>query len=106
MTAKSADGKSNAKGGYLQPVELVYGQNNSSMYSVDLHRLSVAVADEAPFKLKLIAPKVPLVKGGEMKLKVVAERSKDFKGSINVRDGVQPARRRVGRRRGYAGRQG
>ena len=85
MTAQSADGKSNAKGGYLQPVELVYGQNNSSMYGVDLHRLSVAVADEAPFKLKIIAPKVPLVQGGEMKLKVVAERAKDFKGSINVR---------------------
>jgi hypothetical protein len=85
MTAQSADAKSNAKGDYLQPVELVYGQNNSSMYAVDLHRLSVAVADEAPFKLKIIAPKVPLVQGGEMKLKVVAERAKDFKGSINVR---------------------
>lgn len=85
LNAESADGKSNAKGGYYQPVELVYGQNNSAMYSVDLRQLSVAVADEAPFKLKLIPPKVPLVQGGEMKLKVVAERAKDFKGPINVR---------------------
>ena len=85
FNAESADAKSNAKGGYFQPVELVYGQNNSSMYSVDLDRLSVAVADEAPFKIKLIPPKVPLVQGGEMKLKVVAERAKDFKGPISVR---------------------
>jgi len=85
LNAESVDPKANAKGSYLQPVELVYGQNNSSMYGVDLHRLSVAVADEAPFKLKLIAPKVPLVQGGEMKLKVVAERAKDFKGPISVR---------------------
>lgn len=85
LDAESADSKSNARGGYFQPVELVYGQNNSAMYTVDLHELSVAVADEAPFKLKLIPPKVPLVQGGEMKLKVIAERSKDFKGPINVR---------------------
>jgi hypothetical protein len=85
LTAEAADGKTDAKGEYVQPVELVYGQNNSPMYAVDLHKLSIAVADEVPFKLRIVAPKVPLVQGGEMALKVIVDRSKDFKGSINVR---------------------
>ncbi|HSU66493.1 MAG TPA: pre-peptidase C-terminal domain-containing protein, partial [Tepidisphaeraceae bacterium] len=85
VAAESADPKTNAKGSYLQNVELVYGQNNSSMYGVETPRLSVAVADAAPFKLHIVKPKVPLVQGGEMALKVVAERSQDFKGPINVR---------------------
>lgn len=85
VNAESADPKNEAKGGYLQPVELIYGQNNSAMYSVELPKLSIAVADEAPFKLRIVTPKVPLVQNGEMALKVVAERSKDFKGPISVR---------------------
>lgn len=85
LTAQVADGKVNVKGEYVQPVELVIGPNNSAMYSIDLHKLAVVVADEAPFKLHVVQPKVPIVQGGEMKLKVVAERSGNFKGGINVR---------------------
>ena len=50
-----------------------------------LNKLAVAVTKEAPFKLHIVQPKVPLVQGGEMKLKVVAERAPDFKGPISVR---------------------
>ena len=85
LTAEVPDGKVNVKGEYDQPVELVIGPNNQPMYSVHLHKLSVAVAEEAPFKVRIVQPKVPIVQGGEMKLKVVAERSGSFKGSINVR---------------------
>jgi hypothetical protein len=85
LKAESADPKNPATGGYEQKVELVYGQNNSTMYSVDLSKLSIAVADEAPFKLRIVQPKVPIVQNGEMKLKVVAERSAGFKGPISVR---------------------
>jgi hypothetical protein len=85
LKAESADPKNPATGGYLQPVELVYGQNNQMMYGVELPRLSIAVADEAPFKIRIVQPKVPIVQNGEMKLKVVAERSGGFKGPISVR---------------------
>ncbi|HEY2589649.1 MAG TPA: pre-peptidase C-terminal domain-containing protein [Tepidisphaeraceae bacterium] len=85
LKAESADPKNPATGGYLQPVELVYGQNNATMYSVELPKLSVAVADEAPFKLRIVPLKVPIVQNGEMTLKVVAERSSGFKGPISVR---------------------
>ena len=85
LTAQVGDGKTDVKGEYSQPVELVIGPNNAPMYVVDAHRLAVAVAEEATFKLKIVPPKGPLVQGGEMKLKIVAERKPDFKGGINVR---------------------
>jgi len=85
LTAEVPDGKVNVKGEYNQPVELVIGPNNQEMYGVHLRKLSVAVAEEAPFKLQIVQPKVPIVQGGEMKLKVVAERSGAFKGPISVR---------------------
>jgi hypothetical protein len=70
---------------FKQTIELVTNGNNAPYYTSDVNRLAVGVADEAPFTLKIIEPKVPLVQGGEMKLKVVAERKKDFTGPINVR---------------------
>ena len=85
LTAQPTDGKTDVKGQYTQPVELVIGPNNAPMYTVDVHKLAVAVAEEAPYKLHIVQPKVPIVQGGEMKLKVVAERSDKFKGAINVR---------------------
>jgi hypothetical protein len=85
VTAKPVDPKINAIGTYLQTADLVYGQNNAAMYKIDTHKLAVAVLDEVPYKLHVIQPKVPVVRNGEMKLKVVAERAKDFKGSINLR---------------------
>ena len=85
LTAETVDGKVNVKGRYTQPVELVYGNNNSAMYQVDTDKMAVAVADEAPFKLHIVPPKVPVVRNGQLNLKVVAERSGDFKGPINVR---------------------
>ncbi|HSZ57046.1 MAG TPA: PPC domain-containing protein [Tepidisphaeraceae bacterium] len=85
LTATSADGKTDVTGHDDQHVELVYGPNNVTMYTVDLHKLVVAVADEAPFKLRIEPPKVPIVQGGQMNLKVTAERTANFKGPISVR---------------------
>ena len=85
LTARTPDGKVNVRGEYRQPVEMVIGINNQPMYTVELPKLCVAVAEEAPFKVNVIQPKVPIVQGGQMNLRVVAERSGTFKGPINVR---------------------
>ena len=85
LTATAADGKTDVTGHDDQHVELVYGPNNVTMYTVDLHKLVVAVADKAPFKLRIEPPKVPIVQGGQMNLKVTAERTANFKGPISVR---------------------
>jgi hypothetical protein len=46
--------------------------------------MAFAVADEAPFKLQIVEPKVPLVQGGQMNLKIIAKRQKEFTGAISV----------------------
>ncbi len=85
LNAKSVDPKLVVEGHFNQRVDLIVGNNNQALYSSRTDKLAVAVTKEAPFKLRLVAPKVPLVQGGEMKLKVVAERAPDFKGPISVR---------------------
>ena len=44
----------------------------------------MAVTEEAPFSIEAIEPKVPLVRGGAMELKVVARRKPGFTAPIAV----------------------
>jgi hypothetical protein len=74
VTAKPEKGE--ASGEFKQMVELVTNGNQQSFYTVAVDKMAVAVAEAAPFKLKIVEPKVPLVQGGQMNLKVVAERDK------------------------------
>lgn len=84
VVAKSADNK--VEGGFRQDVNLVYGQpNNTVYYGTRANKLAVAVAEEAPFKLKLVESKVPLVQNGSMNLKVVAERKDGFTAPVELR---------------------
>ncbi len=64
---------------------LVVGNNNVSFWQRDLNQFAIAVAEEAPFSIEVVEPKVPLVKGGVMQLKVIAHRKDDFKAPIFVR---------------------
>jgi hypothetical protein len=45
----------------------------------------VSVTEAAPFKLRIVEPKVPLVQGGTMDLKIVAERDAGFDEPINLK---------------------
>jgi hypothetical protein len=71
--------------GFKQAVELVLNGNQQSFYVTHVDRMAVAVADAAPFSVRIVEPKVPLVQGGQMGLKIVAERKGEFTGPINVR---------------------
>jgi hypothetical protein len=84
FTAKT-DGKTEVKGQFDQTVDLVYGGNNTPYYQVHVDKLALVVAEEAPFKLTLIEPKVPLVQNGSMELRVKAERKAGFTGPIAIR---------------------
>jgi hypothetical protein len=65
--------------------ELVYGNpNNALFWSYNAPKVAVAVTEEAPFKVTVVAPKVPLVRNGVMGLKVVAERKPGFNAPINI----------------------
>ena len=73
-------------GGFVQSLDLVYGPpNNTVYYRQAVERMAVAVTEEVPFKIDIIEPKVPLVQGGSMNLKVVATRKEGFKAPITLR---------------------
>lgn len=83
VVARSTDPKQEISGGFRQDVNLVLGNpNNTVYYGTRVDRLAVAVGEEAPFKISVVEPKVPLVRGGTMNLKVRVERKADFKASL------------------------
>jgi hypothetical protein len=65
-------------------VDVAENGNQRAFYGVRESRLPIAVTDELPVKINLIEPKVPILQNGSMNLRVVAERSGDFKGPINL----------------------
>jgi hypothetical protein len=85
LNARPADSDKPIPGGFRQVVDLVLGQPNQTVYySTTVDKLLVSVADESPFKISIVEPKVPLVQNGTMDLQVVAERKEGFDEPINV----------------------
>jgi hypothetical protein len=85
LTATGTNGTEAVVGSFRQNVELVQGPpNNASYYATSVDKLCVAVTREAPFHLRIVEPKVPLVQGGSMRLEVVADRAAGFDEPINV----------------------
>ncbi len=72
------------QGAFKQNILMVIGQNQQSVWTEEQTRLPVVVTQAAPFKVTIEPPKVPIVRGGSLNLKVVAERTGDFKGAIQV----------------------
>jgi hypothetical protein len=84
LTATGTNGTNQVVGKFRQDVELVEGPNNTSYYGTSVDKLCVAVVKEAPFHLRIVEPKVPLVQAGSMRLEVVAEREADFDEPIEL----------------------
>jgi len=85
LVATGMNGTNPVTGKFSQEVELVQGApNNTTYYATRVDKLCVAVTKEAPFKLQIIEPKVPLVQSGSMPLQILAERVADFDEPIEV----------------------
>ena len=88
LIEKDKDGKQTDRtlpGGLNQKLNLVLGRpNNTIYYSTYAEKLVVSVAEEAPFKINIVEPKVPLVREGSMQLQIVAERKPGFDDPITV----------------------
>lgn len=69
---------------FAQRQMLVRGQNNRDVWGHDADRLAVALADESPFQVEIVQPKVPIVRNGTMGLKVVAKRAEGYTAPISV----------------------
>ncbi len=72
------------EGSVSQPIVLVRGQNQIPFRTEPTTAIPVAVTDESFYDLQIVEPKVPLVRGGQMELKVVATRKDGFKGPIKI----------------------
>ena len=84
VSGKPVDEKVKVPSSFGQQSILVYGQNNVNVWSRTVDRLAVAVTEECPYKIEIVEPKVPLVRGGSMGLKVRAIRKPGFKAAIAV----------------------
>jgi hypothetical protein len=85
LTASGTNaGGQEVTGQFKQEIELVEGPNNTMYYGTTVDKLCVAVTKEAPFHLRIVEPKVPLVQAGSMRLEVVAERAAGFDEPIEV----------------------
>ena len=85
LRAAPVDPNTKAASVFSQAADLVVGANQVAFYQAKVNKLAVAVAEEVPFKLELVQPKIPLVQNGQMQLKVVAERKTGFTGSIHLK---------------------
>ncbi|HEV2292360.1 MAG TPA: PPC domain-containing protein [Tepidisphaeraceae bacterium] len=78
------EANSPVRASFSQTVDLVYRNNQPPYYTATVSKLAVAVAEEVPFKLNIVQPKVPIVQNGSMQLKVIAERKPGFAAPINL----------------------
>jgi len=70
---------------FKQQTWLVRGSNNVPVWNHWADRAAVAVVEPAPFTIRIVEPKAPLVQSGTKELKVVAEKKEGFDGRIAVR---------------------
>lgn len=82
LVAETSDKK---RGAWRNDIGLVQGPNNTSYYDTSVDKLLVAVTEAAPFKICIAEPKVPIVQGGAMDLKIVVERDAGFDEAISLK---------------------
>ena len=84
VDGKPSDPKLDVPSEFRQQSELVLGQNNVQYWGRGVDRLAVAVTEESPFSIEIAEPKVPLVRGGSMGLRVIARRKPGFTAPIAI----------------------
>jgi len=85
FTARLAGSSNTVPCKFRHEVELVQGPNNTYYYGTRVDKLYVGVAKEAPFKIRIVEPQVPVVQSGTMDLKLVVDRRPGFDEPINVK---------------------
>ncbi|MEY2408593.1 MAG: hypothetical protein QOF48_1263 [Verrucomicrobiota bacterium] len=80
-----ATGANHVTGAWRNDIELVQGGNNTAYNSTRVDKLLVVVTEAAPFQIRIVEPKVPLVQGGAMDLRIEAQRQPGFDEPINLK---------------------
>jgi hypothetical protein len=85
IVATLADKSQSLLSRFKQQTWLVRGSNNIAVWNHWADRAAVAVVEPAPFRIRVVEPKAPLVQSGSKELHVVAEKNEGFDGRIAVR---------------------
>jgi hypothetical protein len=80
VTAKSE----RLTGGFRQVVDLARGPGDSSLHSVEVDRLAIAVTNAVPYRVSIVPPTTGLTADGTLEVRVRIEREKDFTGDLDV----------------------
>lgn len=84
LIGRSTLGDRTVEGRLRQRTSLIRGQNDREIWNYTADRCAAAVTAPAPFSLEIVQPKVPIVQGGTMRLKVAAKRNEGFKAPIQL----------------------
>lgn len=85
LIAAPVDEKNDLRGYYSHTIPLIYENNTGTFYSTHIRKLAVAVGEEAPFTIRIIEPRAPVVRRGSMNLRVVVERKEGFTKPIHLK---------------------
>ncbi len=72
------------EGPLLQKKLLILGNNQNRVWEEEFLRLPIVVTEKVPFRVWIDPPKVPIVQGGSMNLKVMCERAEGWDEEIQV----------------------
>lgn len=72
-------------GSFKNFADFVLGQpNNAVYYGCTVDKLAFAVVEKLPYSIEIVQPKVPLVRNGQMSVKIIAHRDEGFEDAINL----------------------
>lgn len=79
LTVRPVDEKVKIVGRFRQNAVLVRGNpNETPYYATQVERLAVAVTEESPYSIELETPATPILRSGQMNLRVIAKRVPGF----------------------------
>ena len=91
FTGRHADPNQDIQGSFYNRADFVIAAPGQSRYTgKDVRQLAIAVVDELPFQIEIVEPKVPLVRNGQMRLKIMAHKKEGWDEQINVQIPFRP----------------
>lgn len=81
----------NIEGGFFNEADFALGPpNNARYYGCVVDKLAMAVVEKLPFQLEIEQPQTPLVRNGQINIKVIVKRDAGFDQAINIQFPFRP----------------
>lgn len=78
-------------GNFVNRADFALGPpNNAVYYGCQVDRLAIAVIDKLPFSLEIVPPQTPLVRNGQINVKVLVHRDEGFDKPIKIQFPFRP----------------